>query len=71
MKIISKDMKDDDETSNIINFSEIINAENYNQKINIEDVSFNLKLQKKIENVKNVLNSYSIFLIIIKILNWK
>ena len=55
MKIISKDMKDDDETSNIINFSEIINAENYNQKINIEDVSFNLKLQKNIENVNTLL----------------
>ena len=62
IKLIGYDINNDNEASNIINLSDIINIPNFNKKINLENESFNLKLQKKIEQVNTLLitNEYKI-----------
>ena len=62
IKLIDNEIDNDNETSNIIDLADIINVLNYNKKINLENASFNLKLQKKIEKVNTLLitNEYKI-----------
>ena len=62
IKLIDNEIDKDSEESNVINLADIINDQNYNEKINLENASFNLKLQKKIEKVNTLLitNEYKI-----------